>query len=366
MKRITVNAYQLALVTKRGKLVRVLSEGKHWIGFSKKFTIHDLTERLDLRSHELIVNVESALLKDHINIVDILDNEIGIEYKEDKYHRVLVPGKYAYWNSPIKYQVKKVNMSDIEVSKDIPRHILMQPAVLQYLRVYPVESYQKALLYVDGNFVRILEPGVYHFWKTNDIATVKTIDTRLLDMEVVGQEILTKDKAGIRVNFSAQYKVIDIQKAVIDTKDYVKQLYTLLQLTMRSYLANLTLDQLLGTKDTIGKYILENAAENADNLGVKIISGGIKDVILPGDVKEIMNQVLIAQKKAQANTIMRQEETASTRSLLNTAKLMEQNTMLMKLKEMEYMEKISEKIGEISVNGGSGVLDQLKQLVIAK
>jgi hypothetical protein len=64
-----------------------------------------------------------------------------------------------------------------------------------------------------------------------------------------------------------------------------------------------------------------------------------------------MNGVLIAEKKAQANIIMRREETASTRSLLNTAKLMEENAMLWKLKEMEYVEKIADKISNISVSG---------------
>ena len=96
---------------------------------------------------------------------------------------------------------------------------------------------------------------------------------------------------------------------------------------------------------------------------MKVLNAGIKDIILPGDVKEIMNKVLLAEKKAQANIIMRREETASTRSLLNTAKLMEQNEMLFKLKEMEYVEKIADKIGEISVNGDGKILSQLKNIL---
>ena len=75
-----------------------------------------------------------------------------------------------------------------------------------------------------------------------------------------------------------------------------------------------------------------------------------------------MSKVLVAEKTAQANSIMRREETASTRSLLNTAKLMEDNAMLWKLKEMEYVEKIADKIGEITVNGNSALVDQLKQI----
>ena len=97
-------------------------------------------------------------------------------------------------------------------------------------------------------------------------------------------------------------------------------------------------------------------------LGIEMLDCGLRDIILPGEVKDIMNKVLIAQKQAQANTITRREETASTRSLLNTAKLMEDNEMLYKLKEMEYIEKIADRIGEITVSGSNQVVDQLKQI----
>jgi regulator of protease activity HflC (stomatin/prohibitin superfamily) len=93
---------------------------------------------------------------------------------------------------------------------------------------------------------------------------------------------------------------------------------------------------------------------------------GIRDVILTGEMKEIMNQVLVAQKRAQANIITRREETASTRSLLNTAKLMEENDMLYKLKEMEYVEKIADKIGEITVAGNGNIVTQLKEIFSGK
>lgn len=97
-------------------------------------------------------------------------------------------------------------------------------------------------------------------------------------------------------------------------------------------------------------------------LGVKLLDAGVRDIILPGDMKEIMNQVLVAEKKAQANIITRREETASVRSMLNTAKLMEENEMLWKLKEMEYVEKIADKIGEITISGSGNIVGQLKEI----
>ena len=125
-------------------------------------------------------------------------------------------------------------------------------------------------------------------------------------------------------------------------------------------------DELLDKKESIAPFVLESVKAKAEVLGVEVNSFGIRDIILPGDVKEIMNQVLVAEKKAQANTIMRREETASTRSLLNTAKLMEDNAMLWKLKEMEYVEKIADKISNISVSGNGVLIEQLKEIFVPK
>lgn len=365
MKLITVNANEVALVTKRGKILYVLYEGRHWVFWGRKVTIYPITKPIVIDDNWQVL-LESEALQDVVEVVEINDNEIGIELKDELYSRVYAPCKVMYWNGAVKYRVIKVDITNPKVSADIPNYILQKPAVAQYLKVYPVESYQRALLLIDGKLIEELGPGIYYYWKSDKAVVVKAIDTRIQSLAVSGQEILTKDKAAIRINMNAQYKVTDIIKALVESKDYDEQIYSALQLQLRAYIGSMTLDQLLATKEAVGEYVSVSVKEALEILGVQLLSCGIKDIILPGDVKDIMNQVLIAQKKAQANTIMRQEETASTRSLLNTAKLLEENTMLMKLKEMEYMEKIADKIGEITVNGGSQVMDQLKTLMLGK
>ena len=245
---------------------------------------------------------------------------------------------------------------------DIPLNILQKPGVINYVRVYQVESYEKGLLYSDGKFDKELETGVYYFWKNAIPVTILKADLRQQQMEISGQEILTKDKAALRINFYTQYIVNDVVKALSENKDFEKQLYIIMQLALREFIGTLTLDEILEKKESINQYVIENVKEKAEKLGVEIKDSGVRDIILPGDVKDIMNQVLIAQKKAQANIITRREETASTRSLLNTAKLMEENEMLFKLKEMEYVEKIAEKINSISLSGGNHVVEQLKDI----
>jgi len=194
------------------------------------------------------------------------------------------------------------------------------------------------------------------------VVDVQGVDLRSQQVEVSGQEILTKDKAAIRVNFDVQYKIVDVIKALVDTKDATRQMYTLVQLALREYIGTMTLDEILSRKEEVAPFVMSKVKTRLEDLGIEMLSCGMRDIILPGDVKAIINQVLIAQKKAQANNITRQEETAATRSLMNTAKLMEQNSMLYKLKELEFVERIADKVGEITVNGSGEVLSQLRGL----
>ena len=95
-------------------------------------------------------------------------------------------------------------------------------------------------------------------------------------------------------------------------------------------------------------------SERAKALGAEVGEIGVKDVILPGDIRELLNKVVEAERVAKANLIRRQEETAATRSLLNTSKLMENNPLLLRLKELEALEKLVEKVGRIDLHTGSG------------
>ena len=364
MRLVRVNAYEVALLFKRGKLIEVLSEGWHVrLGRGLKTEFHKVTWPLEV-GNRMPILLENDQLAKMVSVVSICDYEIGIEYRDGLYQRVLESGQVAYWDSPVRYKVDVINMNDLEVPDHLTKLAIQKTELARLMHIYVIESYEKGVLYINAEYAEILEPGIYHFWKTDQVTSVVKVDTRKQSLEVLGQEILTKDKAGIRVNFQAQYQVRDIEKALIDNKDYARQLYIALQMAIREYMSSMTLDQVLANKQNVGSYVIESLAEKATALGVEIISGGIKDIILPGDMKDIMNQVLVAQKRAQANSIMRHEETASTRSLLNTAKLMEQNEMLLKLKEMEYMEKIAEKIGEITVNGGKGVMSELQKIFV--
>ncbi len=364
MKKVKVNAYQIALVFKNGVYRRMLKEGTYWL-WNENVYIYDVTKSF-IAPIELNILLQDAELANALQVIDVSDNEIVLQYREGLLTQVLTAGRYTFWKSVINYEFVKADISKIDITENISRAVLQNKLVAPYVRTYNVENYEKAVLFIDGKYAQILQAGVYYWWKNNITIAVGKADTRMQQIEINGQEILTKDKAALRINGYAQYKVADIEKALLQNKDYERQLYVAFQLALREYIGGLAFDELLEKKETIVPFILEAVKTAAENLGVEVSGFGIRDIILPGDVKDIMNKVLVAEKNAQANSIMRREETASTRSLLNTAKLMEDNTMLWKLKEMEYVEKIADKISNISVSGNGALIEQLKQIFVAQ
>ncbi|WP_428655931.1 slipin family protein [Runella sp.] len=361
MKIIRINRFQVGLVFRKESYVKTLTEGIHWLMPSEKVQLFDVTKPFiaPCNLNILLQDEKTAALLD---VIEVKDNEIVLQYENGTLVNVLKPGKHAFWKSIVNYRYVKADLSKIDITEDIDLAALTSKEVLAYMRTYTVESYEKALLFVDGKFRKMLASGTHYWWRNNISVYISKADIRQLQLEISGQEILTKDKAALRINFYVQYKVSDIMKFFVDNKDAEKQLYILMQLALREFIGTLTLDELMEKKEAISTFILTAMANRIAMLGIVLIDCGIRDLILPGEMKEIMNQVLIAEKKAQANTIMRREETASTRSLLNTAKLMEENEMLFRLKEMEYVEKIADKINTISISGGGQVLDQLKQI----
>jgi hypothetical protein len=361
MKRVRINAGKVGIVIKRNAYNRVLTEGKFWLMPYEEAVVYDMAKPF-IPPFELNILLKDEKLAALLIVVKVADNEIALKYEDGIFKGVLVPGKYAFWKGVIEYSFTTVDLGKIEIPESFDRNLLFKPEVASYMRAYTVESFEKGIMFVDGKFDKVLDAGIYLFWKNAIPVTVMKADLRQLQMEVSGQEILTRDKAALRVNFYAQYKITDVIKALVNCKEYDKQLYILMQLALREYIGTFSLDELLENKESVSASILKTISASAEKLGIEILACGIRDIILPGEVKEIMNQVLIAEKKAQANIITRREETASTRSLLNTARLMEDNAMLFKLKEMEYVEKIADKINTISLSGGNQIIDQLRDI----
>jgi len=267
------------------------------------------------------------------------------------------------WTEAGPWRVETIAVPDsLEVPEQLSRRLAAFGAVDRVKR-FGVEEGQIGLLFVDGAFVRTLEPGQHCFWNIGRTALVKVVDRREHAMEVTGQEVLTRDKVSIRVNLVARYSVTDPVRAVTAVKDYAEALYRSLQHAFRQSLATRSLDDILSRKGETDEEAAAMVRQEMAAIGIQVAGIAIKDVVLPGDMREILNKVVAAEKEAEANVIRRREETNATRSLLNTARVMAENPAMLRLKELEALEQIAGKVQSLTIhNGTRGLLEEVASL----
>jgi regulator of protease activity HflC (stomatin/prohibitin superfamily) len=203
-----------------------------------------------------------------------------------------------------------------------------------------IGQHEKGLLYINGRFQRLMEPGRHKISRLFRRIHVTRVNMQIRSVQVSRQELMTSDKVTLRVNLIGRYRVRDPEVAVHEVEDYEAWLYHDLQMALRDAVGALTLDELLSKRGDLGRSVAAEIRGKAEAYGLSIQDVGLKDVTLPGDMKEILNQVIQARKRAEAAQIERREEVAAVRSQVNTAEMLQKNPVLMKLREMELMEKV--------------------------
>jgi regulator of protease activity HflC (stomatin/prohibitin superfamily) len=378
MKRIVIAQHERGLKFRDRSFVAVLEPGVHRIFDPQRRTdvqVCDLAvaELVQPRVEFLLKAAAPSMVKQYFTVVALGEREVGLVYKDGKLSGLLPPGaRQLYWRGPIEVRVDAQDISkEFELSKDLAQLLVRakQPLATQVAEaVSAVEVPETAfgLLIVDGELERVLEPGLHAFWKYHRMLKTELVDRRVQSMEVQGQEILTRDKVSLRVNLTALWQVTDVVKARGELVNFVEYAYKELQFALREAVGARTLDELLGDKGALDREIGDAVRAKTLEFGLAVRSVGVKDVILPGEMKTILNRVVESEKVAQANLIKRREETAATRSLLNTARLMDENPTLLRLKELETLEKVTEKIDKMTVFGGlDGVLKDVVRIKVA-
>jgi regulator of protease activity HflC (stomatin/prohibitin superfamily) len=360
MKTTIINENQKGLLFKNGKYIKLLDAGKYYLFGGRTVETHDLKQSLVPSTCDLETLLADKTIADSVAVVEVGDEELALHYVNGRFSSALRHGKYAFWSIADSHEFKIVDISSPMVDKSVPEYIFSKLPQLYYSKI-EVAEHQKAMLYFNQKLEKILDAGTYYFWKTSTKVDVRFVDTRLTQMNITGQEILTADKVALRINFVCSYRVTDFVKITSEIDNFAEQIHVAAQLALREYVGKYKLDEILENKEQMTEFVFARLKAKEKELFVEIADAGVKDIILPGDIREMMNTVLIAEKRAQANVITRREEVASTRSLLNTAKLMDENQTLYKLKELEYIERICENVGNISLNGNVNILTQLAQ-----
>ncbi|CCD86779.1 conserved protein of unknown function [Bradyrhizobium sp. ORS 285] len=363
-KTVTVADGERALVWRDGQLVRALGPGRH--------ALLDPLHRLAVQLFDVVKAEYPAdryavlkaarpdLATELFAAVETGANEIAIVSLDGRPAHLLTPWQTrVYWKVATRIEVERVDITDdVRVSA---RHLAMiernRPGIVTES---VVENHEAGLLHVDGKLAERLVPGRHAFWAVGRKIEVKRLDLRPTALEITAQEMLTRDRIALRVTLTAFRRIVDPEAVVATTPDVDAWLYRLVQFAIREAVASRTLDEVLAAKASLDAELRDYVRARLDGSGVEVTELGVKDVILPGEIRDLVNKVVEAERLAKANLIRRQEETAATRSLLNTAKLMEENPLLLRLKELESLERLVEKVGRIDLHAGEGAgLDAL-------
>ncbi len=366
--RVTVKKNERGLLLRNGDFERVLRPGTHRLwSWSDDLRVETFALDQPLFAHPLadyLMAREPEVVAAEFLRVELGETEVGLRTENGVLVELLAPTtRRLYWKGQAEVAVETIDIAESaelapELVTRLTQAALRQRPLTGLAGVLQVQvpEHGAGLLSIDGRLVRVLGPGNHAWWKFNRQVAVELVDLRLQALEVSGQEILTRDKVGLRLNLVATWRYADVQRAFTLLAKPAEHLYRELQFGLRAAVGTRSLDELLENKNLIDEVVGAHVRAKLGDHGLVLESVGVKDIVLPGEMKTILAQVVEAEKSAQANVIRRREETAASRSLLNTARVMEDNPTALRLKELETLERVAERIDRISVVGG---LDQV-------
>lgn len=365
LRRFKIRPFQRGFRFVDGAFVDVLAEGTHWVLDPARTTRVDVVDVRDpwIRHKDLDVIVRRGVLNGEATTVDLAEDERALVWIDGRFETVLTPGVYALWTVFRRVVIEVIDASQTRFTHKSLRAVLGSRGLESVLRRFVVEPEHIGLFFEDGRFVAELRPGTHAFWMNGARVEVKLQDLRATSFDIAGQEIMTADQVTLRLNAMVTYRVVDALKAASVSDDARQALYREAQLGLRAAVGTRSLEQLLTDKESVRQELVAGLAPSAAAMGLDVQSVGIRDVILPGDMKELLNKVTEARKAAEAALITRREETAAARSQANTARLFEQNPTLMRLRELEVLLKVAEKANLTVVVGERGLKDHIVKLV---
>ncbi len=362
LRIVDIKSHERGLLFERGDFTRVLSPGCHFVaGFNKRIEIVDtLKTRLEHPLLEVLVKNVDLLFE--LIVIENSDTQRAVIWKDGRALAIVGAGRYAFWNTA-RIETEVFDIEAIRFTHPKLQAILQLPDALKFLDGVQVSDSETALLFRDGVLIEQLKQGLHVFWKGAGNIKWKALDLREQVADVAGQEIITADKVTLRVNLVVTWMVLDPVLATRTSVSPEQALYREAQLCLRAAVGTKALDALLADKEAVGSEVRTALAARAGELGLSVRGVGLRDIVLPGEMKTLLNQVIAATKEAEAGLIRRREETAQVRSQLNTAKLLAENPQLQRLKELEVLKDVLSGTNATFVLGQGDLTEQFRTLI---
>lgn len=365
IKRIRVRSYETGIYFRDGEFQGLLERGRYWFADPLDRVRVDVLSRRDpwIMHADLDLLIREDVLDGRAHIIDLSDDQRALVWIDDRFDGVLGPGRYALWNDLREVRIEIVDAGQVRFAHPKANVVARWRDAARVFNTVAVDPGHAGVYFRDGEYVETLSPGQYLFWK--DVARIKVfhVDLRERLLDVAGQEIMTADKVTLRLNALVCYRIVDPRLSVAASEDSTQAIYREAQLALRAAIGGYELDALLADKALVAAELETVLLKRAAQFGIEVLSLGVRDIILPGEMKVLLNRVIEARKAADANLITRREETAAMRSQANTARLLDNNPTLMRLRELDLLEKIAGSAKLNVVLGEKGLADRIVNLL---
>ena len=161
------------------------------------------------------------------------------------------------------------------------------------ISIRQINQYERGVKFTLGKFTSIMGPGWRLVWPV--IQGYQKVDIRTKAVDVPDQNAITRDNVTVRVNAVIYYKVSDAEKAIIEVESFQYAISQYAQTTMRNIVGEVTLDELLSSRDKIADRIREIVDQETDAWGLKVQNVELKDVSLPAEMERTIG------KQAESN-----------------------------------------------------------------
>lgn len=202
-----------------------------------------------------------------------------------------------------------------------------------------VMEYERVVRFVDGRVLDVLGPGRHRYSRTR--TTLRQVDLRPSQVIVPGQEVLTADGVAIRISVVLRGAVSDPVTFVTASQDPYGEVYTAVQQALRVTVAGLDLDTIMQSRLELDSALIDATAAR---VGLEVHDLAVRDVMLPGDLRRAYAEVVLTRQRGKADLERARAESASLRSLANTADLLEKHPALLRLRTLHALESGSHPI----------------------
>ncbi len=216
--------------------------------------------------------------------------------------------------------------------------LVITAVVIVVFGIRIVSQWQVGVVFRLGKYVRQIKPGLNIIIPI--LEYVIYVDMRIRTMDVIPQEVMTKDSVPVKIDAVVYYKIFDAPKSIIAVENFQLASTLLAQSKLRDVLGKYDLDTLLANKDQIGKDVLEILQGPTDEWGISIISVEIKNIEIPDNMKRAMAKEAEAIREKRSRLVKASAEQEASKMFTEAAKIIAESPNALMLRQLQTWQEI--------------------------